>query len=131
MATNILFRGNGDNREYPVPAGTKSGTALLIAGKPAMTLTARGDSTETVSAAPGTLTRPNGGIGNKSDSATVAFDGVAIWPVVGATASTAKGTPVYIDSDGKLTLTDTGNTKFGVVYDNKPSAAATAVEVGA
>lgn len=131
MALDMLFAGSGYNREYPVPVGTKSGTPLIAGGKPAITLTARGDSMETVSAAPGTLTRPNGGIGNAKDSATVAFDGVYILPVTGVTASSAKGTAVYITSAGVLTLTATDNTKYGVLYDSNPTAAAAAVDLGA
>jgi hypothetical protein len=132
MALNIVIAPSPDKiREYPVPATTVAGTPLIVAGKPAVTLTARGDVTGSVSTGSGTLTRPIGGIGNKSDSATVAFDGVALFPVVGATSATVKGTAVYITSAGALTLTEATNTPYGVVYDPNPSAAATAVEIGA
>lgn len=124
MALNMLIASTPSlHREYPVPAGTREGTPVIVGGKPAVTLTARGDVV--------VGGREIGGIGNKADSATVAFDGVFIFPVTGVTAATAKGTAVYRTAAGALTLTATDNTKYGVVYDGKPSAAATAVEIGA
>lgn len=125
MALNVVLAGTPENnREVPVAANTVAGTPLIALGRPAVTLTARGDVVNSKGV-------KIGGIGNKADSATVAFNGVYIFPVTGALANTAKGTKVYLTSAGALTLTEGTNTLFGTVYDNKPSAAKCAVEIGA
>jgi hypothetical protein len=121
-------------REWPVPSGTAKGTAILSASnQPGVTLTPRGDATASKTlGGVYTLTYPNGAVGQRSDSAQVATDGSWAGPVVGATSSTAKNTLVYIDSTGALTLTASGNTKFGVVdsYPGKASSTDTTVKIG-
>ena len=120
MATNRVFAGNdGNNREKAVPAGTQPGTPLIIEGRSAVTLTARGDATVTqtegLPSGLTSLTYGNGGVGNLPGSASVAFDGTFEFAVAGATTSTASGVDVYITSAGGLTLTEGTNTLFGTV----------------
>lgn len=141
MAATILSQVYAYNeekvREWPVPSGTAKGTAILSASnQPGVTITPRGDSTATKSLGSAgnaySITYPNGAVGQRSDSASVAVDGTWAGPVVGATSSTPRNTLVYIDSTGALTLTASGNTKFGVVdaYPGKASASDTAVKIG-
>lgn len=122
-------------REWPVASGTLEGTAVLspAGNQPGVTITPRGDSTAVATLSGGySITYPNGAVGQRSDSATVAVDGTWSGAVVGADNTTPKGTLVYIDSTGALTLTATSNTKFGVVdtYPGKGSASETAVKIG-
>lgn len=121
-------------REWPVPSGTVEGTPLLSeSGEPGVTITPRGDSTITKTLAGGySIAYPNGPVGVRDDSAVVAPNGTFAGPVTGADATTVKNTLVYIATDGTLTLTATGNTKFGVVdaYLGKASATDTAVKIG-
>lgn len=116
MAINMIYRYNGEKtRERPVPSGTQSGTPLLIGSRPVVTLTARGDSTETVTAPDGsTITYKNGGAGNASDSATVAYDGTwEFGTITGVTTSTGQDVAIYITSGGVLTNSSSGNTLYG------------------
>lgn len=117
-------------REWPVPVGTQAGVLVIhpISEQVGITLTARGDST-TAAGIPGVTggTIPNGGVGNKANSATVAVDGSWLLDVTGAvagdtnpatgTAGTAAGTKVYRTTAGALTLTEGSNTFIGVVDD--------------
>jgi hypothetical protein len=118
MAKNLVYLGDTrKNRERPVPSGTLSGVPLLVDGRPCVTLTARGDAVTSDTLANG-YTIGNigvGGVGNKPDSATVAFDGTYEFAVAGVTTSTANETQVYITSGGALNLTATGNTAFGKI----------------
>lgn len=132
MATNMYKKyTESKTREWPVPSGTQAGTVVLhpVSNQVGITLTARGDST-TAANIPGVTggTRPNGGVGNKSNSATVAVDGSWLLLVAGATngdtnpasgsAGTAVGTAVYrVTADGTYSLTATGAVKIGVVDD--------------
>ena len=124
MALNLVYRGDPrNNRERVVPSGTVSGDPLLIGTKPAVALTSRADATASFTTPQGyTLSGvPSGGVGNATDSATVAFDGTYEFDGVvstGTTAvptSTAQDTAVYITSAGALTLVATDNTLFGYV----------------
>jgi uncharacterized lipoprotein NlpE involved in copper resistance len=125
-------------REWPVPAGTLSGTAVLGASnQPGVTVTPRGDSTKTktLTGMPYVITYPNAPIGVRTDSAIVAVDGTWAGAVTGASVSTAKNTLVYyVTSDGTLTLASNSgaNPKFGVTdgYTAKGTASFTAVKIG-
>lgn len=131
MADNMFKKyTESKTREWPVPAGTQAGTLVIhpVSGQVGVTLTARGDST-TSAGIPGVTggTIPNGGAGNKANSATVAVDGTWLFNVPGSTngdtnpatgtAGTAEGTKVYRTSAGALTLTAGSNTLIGVIDD--------------
>lgn len=131
MATNMFKKyTESKTREWAVPAGTKSGDMVVhaISGQVGVALTSRGDSTIAANI-PGVTggTIPNGGVGNKSNSATVAVDGTWLFNVPGTTdgdtnpetgtAGTAAGTKVYRTSAGALTLTESTNTLVGVIDD--------------
>lgn len=131
MATNMFKKYTESKcREWPVASGTQAGTLVLhpVSDQVGVTLTARGDST-TAANIPGVTggTIPNGGAGNKSNSATVAVDGSWLFNVPGTTngdtnpatgtAGTAAGTKVYRTSAGALTLTEGSNKLIGVIDD--------------
>lgn len=118
MAVNKIFAENTeDNRERPVPTGTQPGTPLVIEGRSAVTITARGDATVTqtegLAGSLTSITYRNGGVSNLDDSASVAFNGTWEFAVAGATTSTANGVAVYLTSAGALTLTEGTNTLYG------------------
>lgn len=145
MATN-MFKKYTESlcREWPVPAGTQAGEVVLhpISNQVGITLTARGDSTRAANI-PGVTggTIPNGGAGNKSNSATVAVDGSWLLTVPGTTAGdtnpetgtagTAAGTKVYRTSAGALTLTEGSNTLVGVIDDGVIVGTVAPVLIGA
>lgn len=135
MALNKIYAETpSKNRERVVPANTQPGTPLIIGGRSAVTLTARGDATK-VSDLPGgyQITHSNGGVGNLPDSASVAFDGTWEFSVTGATTSTANDVPVYLTSGGTLTLTEGTNTAFGFTdypRDYVKRAGVAAVRIG-
>lgn len=133
MATNMYKKYTESKvREWPVPSGTQAGTVVLhpVSSQVGITLTARGDSTASASI-PGVTggTIPNGGVGNKANSATVATDGS--WPLTvagvsngdtnpasGSGGGTAAGTAVYrVTADGTYSLTATSAVKIGVIDD--------------
>lgn len=131
MASNMFKKyTESKTREWPVPAGTQAGTLVIhpVSGQVGVTLTARGDSTAPAGI-PGVTggTVPNGGAGNKANSATVAVDGSWLFEITGATdgdtnpetgtAGTAEGTKVYRTTAGALTLTEGSNTLVGVIDD--------------
>lgn len=118
-------------REWPVAAGTQAGTVVLhpISNQVGITLTARGDST-VAAGIPGVTggTVPNGGVGNKANSATVAVDGSWLLPVAtvvngdsnpaSGTAGTPAGTAVYrTTASGAYTLASAGGVQIGVIDD--------------
>lgn len=124
MALNLVYRGDPrNNRERVVPEGTVSGDPLLIGERPAVALTSRGDATTSFTTPQGYALSgvPSGGVGNATDSATVAFDGTYEFDGVVSTGTTpvptttAQDVAVYIDGDGALTLVSTDNTVFGYV----------------
>lgn len=130
-------------REWQVASGTLEGTAVLSASnQPGVTITPRGDSTKTKTLGTGgiiSLTFPNGAVGQRTDSASVATDGTWSGPVTGVTSGTARNTLVYAVGTGgatgavaSLTLTSGGNTLFGVTddYPGKASASLCAVKIG-
>lgn len=118
MALNKIFQSTeADHRERVVPSGTQPGTPLLLGSRPAVALTARGDSTRTqttnLPVGITSITYDNSGASNESDKASVAFDGTWEFAVTGAATNTAQDVEVFITSGGVLTLTGTGNTHFG------------------
>jgi len=136
MAVNFLYPPiHSTNRVRPVAEGVVEGQALLDNGVPAVALTGRGDATQTIDLGGGvTMTRPAGGVGNAANEAVLAYTGTAILPVTGVDGSQVAGTPVYITSDGTLTLTASGNTLFGHLdarNASKNTATAAAVKIGA
>ena len=145
MATNMYKKyTESKTREWPVPAGTQAGTVVLhpISNQVGVTLTARGDATR-AAGIPGVTggTVPNGGVGNKSNAATVAVDGSWLLTVAGVTngdtnpetgtAGTASGTAVYrIAADGTYTTTAGSNTKIGVIADGNIVGGVAPVSIG-
>lgn len=138
MAVNIVFQSDQTtHRARVVPTGTKSGTPLLIGGRPALAITDRGDATRTqttgLPAGLTSITYKSGGVGLATDQATVSFRATFEAPVTGATTSTGQDVAVYITSAGALTLTDTGNTLFGYTdypVDFVKAAGRAAVRIG-
>lgn len=138
MALNKIYQSTeADHRERPVPANTQPGTPLLSGGRPAITLTARGDATRTVTtslpAGLTSITYTNGGASNLDDSATLAFDGTWELAVTGATVNTANDVEVFITGGGTVTLTGTGNTHYGWTdypRDYRKEAGRAAVRIG-
>lgn len=132
MATNMYKKYTESKcREWPVAVGTQAGTVVLhpISNQVGVTLTARGDST-TAAGIPGVTggTVPNGGAGNKSNSATVAVDGSWLLTVATVTDGdtnpatgtdgTPAGTAVYrTTATGAYTLASAAGTKIGVIDD--------------
>lgn len=122
-------------REWPVAVGTLKGTAVVAAGseQPGVTITNEPSVVRTSELGGAySITFPGNDVGNTAGNATVATDGTFAGAVTGASATTAKNTLVYLVSDGTLTLTASGNTKFGVVdsFLGKASATDTAVKIG-
>lgn len=112
----------GKNRPRKVASGVVAGTPLLSGGEPAVAITSRGDATKTDSVAGAAITSvtyKSGGVGLKSDEASLAFDGTFEFAVAGVTTGTESGVAVYITSGGALNLTASGNTLFG--YTDYPS----------
>jgi hypothetical protein len=105
-------------------------------------LTARGDHTRSQTLPDGSILTQiaDGGVGNRTTTATVAVDGVWLFPVTGVTAGsttgpntpqgTPQGTKVYRTSGGTLTLTSTSNTLIGEVADGRIVGTTTPVRVG-
>lgn len=132
MATNMYKKyTESKTREWPVAAGTQAGTVVLhpVSNQVGITLTARGDSTHAANI-PGVTggTIPNGGAGNKANSATVAVDGSWLLTVAtvvngdsnpeSGSAGTPAGTAVYrTTATGVYTLVSTGGVKIGVIDD--------------
>lgn len=111
---NSVFK-EADYISLPVPTGTKAGVALRIGLLNAVTVTAEGSVTETITLGAGaSITQPSGAAsGNEPGFASVALKGSAILPVTGVTAV---GTPVYIKvADNTLQVTAAAGTKlYGV-----------------
>ena len=132
MATNMYKKYTESKvREWPVPVGTQAGTVVLhpISNQVRVTLTARGDATR-AAGIPGVTggTIPNGGVGNKANSATVAIDGSWLLTVAtvvngdtnpaSGSAGTPAGTAVYrTTATGAYTLASAGGVKIGVIDD--------------
>lgn len=118
MALNRIYKETErNNRARVVPSGTVSGQPLLVESRPAVAITDRGDATKSFTLGGLTVSGlPSGGVGLADNEASVAFDGTWLFPVTGATnGDSAQGTVVYITSGGALTLTASGNTRYGTV----------------
>ena len=124
------------NRARVVPSNTQAGVPLIVNGRPAVTLTARGDATRTdtpTGLAFTSVTYKVGGVGLAPTEATVAFDGTYEFPVATTTTSTADDVEVFINA-GVLTLVSTGGTHYGWTdypKDFRKEAGRAAVRVGA
>jgi hypothetical protein len=147
MSTNMYKKyTEAKTREWAVPSGTQAGAVVINAqsGQVGVTLTARGDSTR-AAGIPGVTggTVPNGGVGNKPGSATVAVDGTWLLTVAGVAngetgsggAGTDEGTEVYgVVASGAVTslsLTASGNTLIGVIDDGAIVGGVAPVLIGA
>lgn len=140
MALNQIFPDDRKSRRArPVGNDVAPGTAIINGGKPAVTITGSRDYDGNAITAQGnglTIVLA-GGKGGESlpadDYATISFTGTYGWPVAGATIATKPGTPVYLEADGDLTLTEGTNEPYGVVefFRGKYSATDTAVTIGA
>lgn len=118
MATNLIYLGSPEkNREREVGADVLPGTPLIVGGKSVVTLTASGGTDAANISVPGGYTVSGGpgigGVGNRTNYATVAYDGTYEFDVTGALTSTANDVAVYITSGGVLTLTASTNTLYG------------------
>lgn len=122
------------------PSSIQPGVPVVVGARPAVSLTASGNATKTVSSGlPGginSVVYDNGGVGNSASpaSASFAFDGTFEFAVTGATTSTANETAVYITSAGALTLTQGSNVLYGVVdypVGYRREAGRAAVKIGA
>lgn len=123
MATNLVYRyDKKKTRVRTLAASVPAGTPLLdpADSRPAVSVTASGDYTETVTDnlpyGWGSVTGlAKGGAGLKGKETTLAYDGTWEFKVLTAQDNTANGAQVYITSGGDLTLTAGGNTAYGVV----------------
>lgn len=137
MALNLVYLGNPqNNREREVGDDVAPGTPLLLEGRPAVTLTASGGTTKAFTTPQGyTLSGVEiGGVGNRDEWATVAFDGTYEFDVTGALATTDNDAAVYITSAGALTLTEGSNDLYGYTDyppDYAKSAGVAPVRIGA
>lgn len=128
MSLNKIFASTQElHRDVPLadvtrpsaPSTIQPGVPVLVASRPAVSLTASGNGTKTqttgLAAGITSITWNNGGVGNSVDpaSATFAFDGTFEFAVTGATTSTKNGIPVYITSAGALTTTAGSDTLYG------------------
>lgn len=143
MADNVIFSDvRSERRAATVGNNIAPGTAIIQGGRPAVTITGSGDYAGNAITVSGrvagvqqsiVLAGGRGGESLQDDQATVTYTGTYTWPVAGADVDTEQGTPVYlVEADGTLTLTETGNIKFGVVefYRGTESATDTAVTIG-
>lgn len=144
MALNVIFSDiRSERRARPVGNNVAPGTPLINGGQPAVTLTGSRDYAGNALTLTGRVGGVNqsivlaGGRGGESlpadDYATITFSGTYTFPVAGASTTTEPGAPVYIETDGDLTLTEGTNTLFGRVefWRGKDSATDTAVTIGA
>lgn len=145
MATNMFKKYTESlTREVEVGANIAGGTALIIDGRAAVTLAASGGSSVTKTAnLPGnvtSITYDNSGVGYRTNTAVVAFDGTWLFAVAGVSngetvpdsaAGTNEGTTVYITSGGALTLTSSGNTAWGKIDDGNIVGGVAPVKIGA
>ena len=116
MAENMTHKYT-HTEAWPVTAEVDSGVAVLSStNQPGVTLTASGGFTKSQAIGPYTVSGiPAGGVGLQALQVTVATDGAFRFPVVGASASTARNTLVYRTTGGALTLTPSTNLPFGKI----------------
>jgi hypothetical protein len=139
VSTGEAFSSTDAQREiWDVATEVAVGTALVNYGRAGVAYVPSGGVTITQKVGPYTTSGiPAGGASLKPKRVTVATDGAYEFPVTGASATTVNGTPVYAvvtnDRVTELTLTATGNVKFGVVdnpADYVGSATAICVKIG-
>ena len=138
MALNVILSDiESERRAVPVGSNVAPGTPIIQGGRPAVTVTGSGNYagnaiTLTAKGTTTVLAGGRGGVSLPDNYATVTYTGTYGFPVTGATSATAPGTAVYRTSGGTLTLTPSGNTKFGVVefFRGEFSATDTAVTIG-
>lgn len=130
-----------ERRVVPVATDTAPRTAIISGGRPMVTITGSGDYdgneiTYTANGVSTVLEGGRGGVGLLDLQATATPTGTWAGPVTGASAATTPGTTVYaVVASGEitsLTLTSSGNTKFGVVdaFLGEKSGTETAVTIG-
>lgn len=117
MALNRVYAAKLPAIVREVPEGTKSGDFLVVNNRPVVALTDRGDATKTTKLGEYAITHPSGGASLKDNEASLYVDGTYDLPVIGATEDTENDVPVYLDGDGKLSLTESDDL-FG--YTNYP-----------
>lgn len=138
MATNVIYAGiESEQRPAVVGNNVAPGTALIVGGRPVVTITGSGDYAGNALSFTGNgvttvLAGGRGGVGLLDNEATVSPTGTYAFPVTGASVSTARGATVYRTSGGTLTLTEGTNVKFGIVefFRGELSATDTAVTIG-
>ena len=122
MAKNMIYKyDEKKTRVRTLAATVQAGTPLLdpTDSRPAVALTASGDSTQTITANlplgwSSVTGVANGGAGLEGKETTLAYDGT--WEfasITGVTNSTASGVQIYITSGGVLTNVSSGNTAYG------------------
>lgn len=141
MALNVIFSDiESERRTKVVGNNVAPGSPRIISGQPVVTLTGSGDYTNGITTTGNDVLdtllgvgEKVGGIGLEDNEATVTPHGTYAFPVTGASAATTRNTPVYITAGNVLTLTASGNTKFGEVefFRGEKSATDTAVTIGA
>ena len=120
MAKNIIYK-PGQHLPAPVPANTKSGTAVRIGGLNAITITDRAKTDVAPLNADGTVnTAYNAGGGNANGNASVHFEGVAKVVVTSAAAPTF-GHAIHLAAAG-LTTTAGSDPLWGHSVDLAPVA---------
>lgn len=140
LSTGMVFA-DVPNTRYVAEVGTKVApkTGMLLGGVPIVTLTGSGDYdgnkiTMTANGKTTVLAGGRGGVGLADDQATVTPTGAYAFPVTGATEVTVTpgATPVYITSGGDLTISASGNTRYGVAlfFRGEDSATDTVVQIG-
>lgn len=99
------------------PTTIQPGVPVTFADGPAVSLTASGNGSKTITPNVNgvtSLTYSNGSVGLAAGEATFAFDGTFEFAVTGALTSTPDGTEVFIvPVGGALTLTSAGNVHYG------------------
>ena len=120
MSTNNIYK-PGDQLPAPVPANTKSGTALRLGGLNAVAITDRAAASTGPVNADGSLnTAYNSGGGNAGGNASVQFDGVHKVSVTSAAAPTY-GQAIHLAAAG-LTTTAGSDPLWGYSVDLAPIA---------
>lgn len=138
MAKNMVYSDiESERRPAVVGNNVAPGSPRIVGGRPVVTITGSGDYagnaiTLTANGTTTTLAGGRGGVGLADNEATVTPTGSYAFNVTGASASTARGTAVYLTSGNSVTLTATGNTKFGIVefFRGELSATDTVVTIG-
>lgn len=138
MAKNMIYSDiETERRVAVVGSNVAPGSPRIVGGRPVVTITGSGNYdgnkiTMTANGVTTVLAGGRGGVGLRDDEATVSPTGSYAFNVTGASSSTARGTAVYLTSGNSVTLTATGNTKFGIVefFRGELSATDTVVTIG-